>query len=164
MIHLCAVPLLVKRLRERIPEAGVIVAPDLGAVKLARRYADLLDLPTVYTHKERKSGENVIVRNIIGDVKGRSPIVVDDMISTGGTVVSAIEAVLERDALPEVLVVATHGLFAGDALKRFDSLPVEKIIVTDSVETFSLHHTLVETVSLGKMLAKTVSGIPMQHT
>jgi ribose-phosphate pyrophosphokinase len=156
MVHVSALPLLVKRLERGLPEKAVIVAPDLGAVKLARRFADLLDLPVAFIHKERQSGAQVTFRNIIGEVKGRHPILVDDMISTGGTVVSAVEALLEQKAYPDMTVVATHGVFAGNALKRFEALPVKKIIVTDSVEAFAAENTLVETISLANLLAKTV--------
>ncbi|MBN1850448.1 MAG: ribose-phosphate pyrophosphokinase [Deltaproteobacteria bacterium] len=156
LIHVSAFSILSEQHKNRITEKSVILAPDLGAAKLAQRYGNLLDLPAVDVHKERRSGEHVAVRSIIGKVKGRSPILVDGIISTGGTMVSAIRALLETGALPNVMVVATHGLFAGNSLQHFQELPVKSIIVTESVENASAGHPPAETVSLKTLLSDTI--------
>lgn len=157
--HLSAVPLLANALRPSMCKDGIVVAPDLGAVKLAQRYADLLDLPVTYVHKERLTGKKVSVRRIIGKVRGRSPVVVDDMISTGGTMVSAIEALLEKGCLPQVTVVASHGLLVGDAVQRFASLPVQRIVLTDSVYRSNEVSLPIKVVSLKEMLADTIKRL-----
>jgi ribose-phosphate pyrophosphokinase len=157
--HLSAVPLLAEALRSSSLEKAVLVAPDLGAAKLVQVYAKLLDLPVAYVHKERLSGRQSEVRHVSGEVRGRVPVVVDDMISTGGTIASAVEALLERGCLPEVQVVASHGLFVEDAPERFAALPVQRVMVTDSVcmradPTFPL-----ETIGLQKPLAEAVARL-----
>jgi ribose-phosphate pyrophosphokinase len=87
---------------------SVIVAPDLGAVKLAERYQAILQVPVVVLHKTRLTGSEVALRSIIGNVKDRAPIVVDDMITTGGTIKAAVKGLLDAGCTPNVSVVATH--------------------------------------------------------
>ncbi len=131
--HLSAVPLLVEALRPAVRPDTVVVAPDLGAVKLAERYARALDRPVVIVHKTRLTGRDVAVRSLVGDVRDRAPLLVDDMISTGGTIEAAVRAVLAAGAVPEVTVAASHGLFVGPAAERLRALPVRRFLVTDSV-------------------------------
>ncbi len=131
--HLTAVPELTESLRPLPEGEHVIVAPDLGAVRIAERYAKLLQLPMAIVHKHRLSGSDVRAGQVVGDVKGRLPIVVDDMITTGGTIEAAVNAVLAVGAKPEVLVAATHGVFVGAALDRLCRLPLRRLLVTDSV-------------------------------
>jgi len=95
---LTAVPLLVDAIREQIGPESVIVAPDLGATKLARRFARRLRLPMAIVYKERLGPTDVRAHHIIGEVAGRQPIIVDDMISTGKTIAAAAELLLAAPA------------------------------------------------------------------
>jgi ribose-phosphate pyrophosphokinase len=156
--HLSAVPLLAEALRSQRATDQVIVAPDLGAAKLAQRYADFLDLPVAYVHKIRHSGREVSVRSVIGEIEGRSPILIDDMISTGGTMISAIEALLEKRCRPDITLATSHALLAGPAVARLGDLPVRKILTTDSVPP-PTGVVPVEIVSLDKLLAETISRL-----
>lgn len=135
MAHLTAVPFLADAIRPRLPAPAVIVAPDLGAVKLAGRYGTLLNLPVAIVHKTRLSGTEVTTSGITGEVHGRAPIVVDDMISTGGTIEAAVRALLAAGCSSPVTVVASHGLFVGPAVARLRGLPIQQLLVTDSVTT-----------------------------
>jgi ribose-phosphate pyrophosphokinase len=157
--HLSAITLLVEIIRPLASEQAIIVAPDLGAVKLAQRYADLLDLPVAYVHKVRTSDRKVSVRRVIGEVKDRYPIVVDDMISTADTMISAFDALLDRGCAPEIIVAASHGLFVGDAVHRFASLPVRRMVVTDSVYRSSAIPLPLEVVSLSQVLAEAIQRL-----
>jgi ribose-phosphate pyrophosphokinase len=157
--HLTAVPLLGEKLRNDLADDAVIVAPDLGATKLAERYARLLQLPVAFVHKRRLSGERVTVRGVTGEVRDRTPVIIDDMVTTGGTVEAAIGALLEAGCRPAITVAATHGLFVGPATDRLRSLPVKRILTTDSVvlpDTGSLPH---QRVSLAPLLAEVVSRL-----
>jgi ribose-phosphate pyrophosphokinase len=155
--HLTAVPLLAEALRPTLSGKDVLVAPDLGAAKLAQRYAEQLGLPVAYIHKERVNAERVEARRIIGEVRGRRPILVDDMISTGGTIVSAAEALLASGCQPKLLVATSHGLLVGEAIRRLARFPVERILMTDSLEPPPAPHPLpIEVVGLGGMLAQTL--------
>jgi ribose-phosphate pyrophosphokinase len=155
--HLTAVPLLAQSLG-RFPLAGngVVVAPDLGAAKLADRYARVLGLPVAIVHKTRISGREVSVQSITGNVDGRQPIIVDDMISTGATIEAATRALAAAGALPVAAVVATHGLFVADAGERLAAVGARRLIVTDSVPPPSGLPLPLEVVSVAPVLARAI--------
>jgi ribose-phosphate pyrophosphokinase len=131
--HAAAVPALIEHVRAQLQLPAVVVSPDLGAVKRAEAFARPLGLPVAVVHKQRLTGSDVQAHGIVGDVKGRHVIVVDDMISTGGTLVAAVQAVLQAGALAPVTVVASHGLFVGPAGERLASLPLARVVVSDSL-------------------------------
>jgi ribose-phosphate pyrophosphokinase len=131
--HLSAVPLLADAVRPWLPEKAVVVSPDVGGVKLAVRYARHLDLPVAVVHKTRQTAEAVTVERIVGDVRGRTPVVVDDMISTGGTIEAAVQALIAAGSAPDVGVVASHALLVGQAVARVSKMPVRWLMATDSV-------------------------------
>lgn len=131
--HLTALPVLVQALRSSAKESSVIVSPDLGGVKRAEAYARKLNLPLAVVHKSRLSGAEVAVHELIGDVRGRTPLIVDDMISTGATVCEAIAALSKHGCAQPVTVVASHAIWAGDAVEKFRRVPIERVITTDSV-------------------------------
>ncbi len=155
--HLTAVSLLARAVRGNghVP-VDLVVAPDLGAVKLAERYASLLRLPMAVVHKARLSGTEVRARAVVGEVAGRRPLIIDDMISTGGTIEAAARAVLDAGCMPAISVIASHALLTAGALDRLHALPIDRLIVTDSV---ALRHDLplpLERVSLAPLLATAI--------
>jgi ribose-phosphate pyrophosphokinase len=130
--HVSAVDLLANGLG-RVPENAVVVAPDLGAVRLAERYASLLQRPMATILKTRLGPEAVEVRQLVGDVVGRMPIIVDDMISTGHTVAAAVRALLAANCEPDVTVVVSHGLFVGEIDRVLAGSPIGRIVTTDTI-------------------------------
>jgi ribose-phosphate pyrophosphokinase len=130
---LSTVSLLAEPLQPLVGEGAVVVAPDLGAVKLAERYAAALDLPIAIVRKTRVSGERVRAVDIVGEVRDRRALIVDDMITTAGTVEAAAQALLDRGCQPDLIVAATHGLFVGPAAARLARLPLQQLIVSDTV-------------------------------
>ncbi|WP_225412941.1 ribose-phosphate diphosphokinase [Stigmatella hybrida] len=154
--HLSAMPLLAERLRQLVTPGSVIVAPDLGAMKRAERYAALLKLPVAVVHKRRTSGSQVHVHHITGDVKGCTPILVDDMISTAGTIEAAVQALLEAGCEPQVTVVATHSLLVGPSIERLRRLPLLRLLTTDSVPRPAALPIPLETVSIASLLARAI--------
>ena len=155
--HLTAVPLLADRARSLVGDSAVVVSPDLGAVKLAERYAERLGLPMAVVHKLRTSGADVKAQGVVGAVEGRAPIIVDDMVTTAGTVEATVLALIERGAREEITVVATHGLLVGPARARLEALPIRRIIVTDSIPGPERPLSIpIERVSLAPLLAETV--------
>lgn len=153
-----AVPRLADALGE-VPADAVVVAPDLGAVKLAERYAELLDRPVALVRKTRLSGDEVRADRVVGEVAGRRPIIVDDMISTGGTVAAAAEALADAGCVEPVTVVATHGLFVDGVEEELGALAADRIIVSDSVPPPSDLDLDVEVVSVAPLLADAIARL-----
>jgi ribose-phosphate pyrophosphokinase len=154
--HLTAVPILIEAIASDVPEDGVIIAPDLGAVKLAERYASSLRLPMAIVHKARISGEAVVTHGIVGEVTGRTPVFVDDMISTGATIEAAFAAARAAKSGDRCVVAATHGLFVGSAFERLRGLPVSALFVTDSLATTQNDVVPQQVVSLAPLLADAI--------
>lgn len=158
--HLSAVPLLAEAARRSpLGGNGVVVAPDLGAAKLADRYGTLLGMPVAIVHKTRISGREVTARSVTGNVEGRQPVIVDDMISTGGTVEAAGRALAAAGALPVAAVVATHGLFVADAGERLAAVGARRLIVTDTLPLPAGLPPRLEVVSVAPILAKAIEGL-----
>jgi ribose-phosphate pyrophosphokinase len=158
--HLSAVSLLAEVLRPSLRENAVIVSPDLGAVKMAERYAKLLDRPVAIIHKTRLTGEEVSVQRIVGDVCDKEVLVIDDMISTGGTIEKAIKALLEAGCSRSgIRVAATHPLLVGPAAERLGRLPIQQIYASDSVPAPERFPLPLQAVSLAPLLAATIQRL-----
>jgi ribose-phosphate pyrophosphokinase len=156
--HVSAVDLLARGLG-RVPENAVIVAPDLGAVRLAERYSALLERPMATILKTRLSGESVQVRELVGEVRGRAPIVVDDMISTGHTVAAAVRALLAAGCAPDLTVVVTHGVFVGSIGHVLGDLPVGRLFTTDTVPSRADLPLPVTTVSVAPLIVDVIGRL-----
>jgi ribose-phosphate pyrophosphokinase len=158
--HLSAIPILAEAVRPSVHQDAVVVSPDFGAVKMAERYAKRLNLSVGILHKSRISGAEVTVQRIVGDVRGREILVVDDMITTGGTIEKAIKALLDAGCSSSALkVVASHGLFVGNAAERLGKLPIEKIYVSDSVPVPEQFPLPLHVTSLAELLAETIQRL-----
>lgn len=131
--QLSAVPLLAREVKKKLRRDAVIVSPDLGGAKLARAYARELGRPVAIVHKTRLSGRRVEVDDVVGDVKGRPCVIVDDMISTGGTIEAAAAALRERGADDEIVVCATHAVLSGDALGVLSRARIARLVTTDTL-------------------------------
>jgi ribose-phosphate pyrophosphokinase len=160
MIHLTAIPLLVDYLRTSVDlQDAVVVTPDTGRVKVADQYANLLNVPLVVMHKRRvgEHAEAVEVGAIVGSVEGKRPIIVDDMISTGTTIYTCAQALLEAGALPDISVVATHGVLVSSSAEKLSIPEIKRIIITDTIPAHQaslLSKTVV--ISVADLLAETI--------
>jgi ribose-phosphate pyrophosphokinase len=130
---LTAVPAMVDALRGKLPAGIAVVSPDEGRFKMAADFARRLGAPVVVLHKDRLLGATTSVVQVVGDVQDRPCLIIDDMISTGGTIAAAVAALLRAGARPELFVAATHGLFVGDARARLSHPAIRGLFVTDSV-------------------------------
>jgi len=156
MEHLSSVALLAERLQELISEEHVLVAPDLGAVKRVQQFADRLDAPVAYVHKERFSGDEVRVRHITGHVKDRTPVLIDDMISTGGTLVSAMEALMDQGCRTPGTAVAVHALLVDNAAAKLAKLPLAEVIATNSIQSPDPESLAFRSVDVSGLLSEAV--------
>ena len=131
--ELTALPLLVKHFTESNLKDPVVVAVDIGISKRARNLAERLGAPLAIIEKRRLgNSENAESLNVIGDVRGRTAITFDDETDTGGTLLSAVQA-LEDEGVNGVYACCTHGVFSGPALDRIDASNIQEIAVTDSL-------------------------------
>ena len=134
--HLFALPLLVRYVARTVEDRSLItvVSPDTGRVRVAERWTDLLGAPLAIIHKRRDPDvpNEAKVQEVVGDVKGRICVVIDDMIDTGGTIVKAVDALFDNGA-KDVIVAATHGILSGPAAERFNNSRVREVIVTDTL-------------------------------
>ncbi len=132
--HLTAVPVIAEYLKNNVESDAVIVAPDAGGGKLARRFADRLNSDIAFIDKRRPKGTHnvAVATEVVGDIDGRTCIIVDDMIDTAGTVVSAANLLIDRGAV-EVYIAATHGLLSGPAVDRLKNGPIREVVVTNTV-------------------------------
>lgn len=156
LVHLSAVPLLAAALRPGLAARAVVVSPDLGAVKLAERYAGLLARPVAIVHKQRLSGTEVTAHGIAGEVAGMEPVVIDDMLATGGTIEAAVTALLAAGAVPPVTLAVTHTLLVGPARERLARLPIRRLVTTDSLPTPAADGLFIHVAGIAPLLAESV--------
>ena len=131
--HLTAMPVLVGHMTQ-LGEDLVVVSPDAGRVKVAERYANALHADLAIVHKRRVKGQKnaVEARDVVGDVQGRTCVLIDDMIDTGGTIVAAAEQLKEHGA-EAVHAACTHAVLSGPAIDRIKNSVLSRVIVTNTV-------------------------------
>ncbi len=147
---------LVEALRPKLGRDTVVVSPDTGRVSMATEYAHALGLPVVVLHKHRESATETDVTRVVGEVRGKSCLIVDDMISTGGTIARSVEALIRAGARPDVVVAATHGLFVGEARRRLRDANIRGLYVTDSVPVEADGWPELHVVSVAPLLAEAI--------
>lgn len=143
--------------------AAVVVAPDLGAVKLAERFAALVDLPVAVVRKTRVSGAEVHAREVVGEVEGRRTVIVDDMIATGSTIEKAARLLEARGAAPRPAVAAVHGVLVAPAPARLEALDPDRLVVSDSLEVPALGAAL-EVCSLARLLGEAIGRLHFEES
>lgn len=131
--HLRAMPLFADYLREKDLRNGVVVAADDGAVKRSKQFADRLDLPLAIIFQRRVGKDAKEPLQIVGEVEGRTPIMVEDVIDTAGTLSGAVEVLMAKGARPEVYICATHAVFAPPAVQRLSREEIREVIVTNTI-------------------------------
>jgi ribose-phosphate pyrophosphokinase len=132
--HLTALPVLSAYLADTVEGEVVVVSPDTGRVKLAQRLANHLDADLAIIDKRRPRATHNVAQalEVVGEVAGHACILIDDMIDTGGTVVSAAELLMAKGAT-DVYVAATHGILSGPAVDRLKNAPIREVVLTNTL-------------------------------
>lgn len=130
--HLYAAPVLLRYFQDREWHEGVVVAPDAGGVERARAFAKRLGTSLAFIDKRREGPNESKVMHIVGEVKGRDVIIVDDMIDTGGTLVQAVTVLREQGA-GRIYASCTHPVLSGSAIERIESSGLEEVVVTNTI-------------------------------
>ncbi len=162
--HLTAMPVLEKYVRQHARKEVVIVSPDAGRVKVAERFAQHLadmNADVAFINKRRpKNTTNVAVaKEVIGEVEGRLCILADDMIDTGGTIVSAADLLMARGAT-EVWAMATHGVLSGPAVERLENSVISRVVLTNTLPLPKEKQIAkIEVLSVAKILADALAAV-----
>jgi ribose-phosphate pyrophosphokinase len=157
--HLHALRELAAHFRHGQLANTVVVAPDLGYAKDAARFARLLGVPVAAAAKQRISDEKVVISSIIGEVRGKDVLVIDDEIARGTTTVELLDQLAERE-VASIRVACTHGLFTDGALARIGDRPdVAEIVCTDTVPRAGGRHPKLTVLSVARPLAEAMRRI-----
>jgi ribose-phosphate pyrophosphokinase len=156
---LTAVPTFCQALRPLLPKELIVVSPDEGRVKMAGQFAQRLDSTVAVLHKRRETATKTRVTHVVGDVRGKACLIIDDMISTGGTIAEAIEALLAAGARPEIFVAATHGPLLESAKERLNHEAVRKVFVTDTIAPVIRDWSKLHVITIAPVIAGAVRGL-----
>lgn len=161
--HLFALPLLADYVQSRVgsPDEATVVSPDSGRVRTADRWADRMGAPLAIIHKRRDPDvvNQVKVHEVVGQVNGRTCVLVDDMIDTAGTIVKAADALFEQGAR-EVIAAATHGVLSGPAAERLQNSRISEVVITNSLPIpKDRRFEKLTQLSIAPLLARAVSEV-----
>ena len=157
--HLFAVTTFVDHFASLKVKNLVVVSPDVGGIKMVRAYAKRLHSPMAVIDKRRISGEDTEVMNILGEVKGKNAIIVDDIAATAGSLVEAASA-LKRQGAKDVYAAITHPVLSGPALKRIASSVIKKLFVTNTIPVEDgKRHKKIKVLSIAPLLAEAIKRI-----
>ncbi|MDD3012438.1 MAG: ribose-phosphate pyrophosphokinase [Candidatus Gastranaerophilales bacterium] len=157
--HIYAAPILIKYIKEKKFRSDiVVVSPDAGGVERARAYAKKLNAPLAIVDKRRQAHNIAEVENLIGDVRRKTAILVDDMIDTAGTITEAAKLLIKEGAT-EVYVCAAHPLFSGPALERLENSPIKEVIVTNTLPLKQNVPQKIVQLSIANLLGEAIARI-----
>jgi ribose-phosphate pyrophosphokinase len=143
----------------RNADDAVVVAPDTGEVKVAKRLADHLGLPWAIVNKMRREAQQSEITHVIGEVKDKRVIMIDDLIDTAGTLCNAAEKLVEEGAT-EAYACATHAVFSGPAYERIEASPLKEVVVTDSLPLKEDQpRSKIRTLTIAPILASTIRNV-----
>jgi len=161
--HLYSITVLGSYLVEKKIEDLVVVSPDVGGIKMARAYSKMLQAPLAIVDKRRENEHTTTVMNLIGDVKGKNVVIIDDLISTGGSLVEAAAAV-KRFGAKDVYAAVVHPVFAGPAIERIEKSNIKEFITSDTIPIQSDKKVdKITVLSVAPLLAEAIKRIH-KHT
>ena len=159
MDHLYAVNIFVNHIKKIKLKDIVIVSPDVGGIKMARAYAKKFEAPLAIVDKRRISGEETEAMNILGDIKGKNLIIIDDLVATASSLVEAAAA-LKKQGGKEIYAAITHPVLSGSAIKRINDSVIKKLFVTNTIPVENgKKHKKIEVLSIAPLLAEAIKRI-----
>ncbi len=156
--HLYAKPVLLNAIRKMKVENPVIVTPDVGGIKMARSYAKALGADLAIVDKRRISGSEIKLEHVIGEVDGRNVILVDDMISTGGSI-SEAATILKKRGAKKIVIAVSHAVLCGSAVERLDACPADIVLITDTIPSRGVAPKRLEIVSVAPLLGTAIQNL-----
>ncbi|MCL4386031.1 MAG: ribose-phosphate pyrophosphokinase [Cyanobacteria bacterium] len=157
--HITAIPIIAKYFKEKDLSDSVVVSPDVGGVKRASIFAKQLGLPLAILDKRRPAHNIAEIEHIVGDIEDKDTIIFDDLIDTGGTLVEAINTLLDHGA-KKVYAAATHPIFSGQAIEILGNSKAEEIIVADTIPIKGGYNKdKIKQLSIANLLAKTIKKV-----
>ena len=158
--HLFSAPVMIEYFRGLQVSEVTVVSPDAGGVERARAFAKRLNCPLAIIDKRREEANVAEVMNVVGDVKGRHCLIVDDIIDTAGTLVKGAEALLDKGAL-SVTACATHAVLSGPAVERIEASLLKEVVVTNSIPLSqeAAKSGRIKSLSIAKLLAEAIRSI-----
>ena len=158
--HLYGAPILAKYFKKKMDENWVVVSPDVGSVGRARNFASRVDASLAIVDKRRPKANAIEVMNVIGDVKGKCCVMLDDMIDTAGTICQGAQALVNNGA-KEVYACCTHGVLSGPAMERLTASPIKEVVVLDTIDLPESvkSNPKVKVLSVAKLIAKAITSI-----
>lgn len=157
--HLTAIPLLASYFKRKRLKDLVVCSPDVGRVKMVKQLADLLGAPLAIIHKTRPAHNVAEVTAVVGDVRGKNAILMDDMIDTAGTITQAAKALKEERA-KDIFACATHPLLSPPAVERLKNSPLKEVVVTNTLPlTEEKQFDRLKVISVAGLLAKAIANV-----
>jgi ribose-phosphate pyrophosphokinase len=153
--HLYSRPAILDYIKGRNFENTVVVSPDVGSVERARSFAKRLEMGLVIIDKRRPRPNEAMVYNIIGDVKGKTCFIFDDLVDTAGTLCQVATSIKDQGAA-KIIAAATHGVLSRDAIERIDKSPIEEIIFSDTIPVNASKSAKIKIVSVAPLLAEAI--------
>ncbi len=158
--HLYGAPLLARYFKKRMNEDWVVVSPDVGSVGRARNFASRVNASLAIVDKRRPKANAIEVMNVIGDVQGKTCLMVDDMIDTAGTICQGAEALVKHGA-KEVYACCTHGVLSGPAMERLTNSAIKEIVVLDTINLPEevRNNPKIKVLSVAKLIARAIATV-----
>jgi ribose-phosphate pyrophosphokinase len=159
--HLNATNMFAEYFRKKSLKDLVIVSPDEGRVKKARKLVSLLNAPLAVGYKHHPEHQVTEITDIAGDVRGKTPLIIEDMITTGGSIIECVNSLLDNGAKPEIYVAATHGILASNAVDRLQNHEaIAEVVITDSVPlTADKQRPKITVCSVASLLAEAIRRV-----
>lgn len=163
--HLYSAPVLLKHFESQDHSNTVVLAPDVGSIKMSRAFAKRLGISLAIIDKRRPRANESVIMNFIGDVTGKKVIIFDDMIDTAGTITDAARVCVEEQGALSVSVCCTHPVFSGQALERIDASPIDEVVVSNTIPFTRFEECpKVKVLDMAPLLAEAIERIHLEKT